>query len=103
MPFHFDIDNHTVDILPPIVDLKESGISPAKHCSNKANNKILSVLPTFQLEKLLDYSYPTSNGKGNPECLTAFLLKAEFEEDKDRTGGQPLKGRRGFNVPPRQY
>ena len=103
MPFHFDIDNHTVNVLPPIVDLKKLGISASHHCSNKANNEIISALPTFQIDNLLDYSYPTSNGRGHPECLSSFLLKAELEEDKDRTGGQPLKGRRGFNVPPRQY
>lgn len=103
MPFNFDIDRHTIDVLPPIVDLQKSGISVAKHCSNKANNKMLGALPTFQINDLLDYTYPSHNGRGNPECLSSFLVQAELEEDKDRTGGQPLKGRRGFNVPPRQY
>jgi len=103
LPFNFDIDAHTIDVLPPIVDLKKSGISLTQHCSNKANDKILGALPTFQINNLLDYTYPSHNGKGSPECLSNFLVQAELEEDKDRTGGQPLKGRRGFNVPPRQY
>jgi len=103
MPFNFDNDQHTIGVLPPIVDLQKSGISLTRHCSNKANNNILSELPTYQLSDLLDYSYPNHNGKGQLECLSSFLIKAELEEDKDRTGGQRLKGRRGFNVPPRQY
>ena len=103
MPFNFDIDRHTIDVLPPIVNLQKTGISLSKHCSNKSNNELLGILPTFQLNDVLDYKYPSNNGKGQPECLSNFLVHAELEEDKDRTAGQPLKGRRGFNVPPRQY
>jgi len=103
MPYNFDTDKHTLDVLPPILDLPKTGLSVATHFSNKANNKVIAKLPTYQLKGILDYSYPNHNGKGQPECLSTFLVEAELEEDKDRTGGQPLKGRRGFNVPPRQY
>lgn len=103
MPFNFDLDKHTIDVLPPITNLQKSGISVAEHCSNKTNNETISKLSSLQLDDVLDYTYPSHNGKGQPECLSTFLIQAEFEEDKDRTTGQPLKGRRGFNVPPRQY
>lgn len=103
LPFQYDIDQHTLHVLPPVCDLPSLHLSPVKHFSNKANNQAISNLPTYKLDDILDYRYPKDNGKGNPECLSTFLVKAEKEEEKDRTGGQPLKGIRGFNVPPRQY
>ena len=103
LPFQYDIDKHTVGLFPPIMDLESSQLSPVKHFSNKTNNEVISKLPSYKMTELLDYSYPVTNGKGTPECLSTFLVKAEKEEEKDRTGGQPVKGRRGFNFPPRQY
>ena len=103
MPYYYSVDKHTVQVLPPICNLAKLGLKPDKHFSNSANNAMMASLPTYSCADLLDNSYPINNGRGTPECLSTFLSRAEFEEEKDRTGGQPLKGRRGFNVPPRQY
>jgi len=103
MPFYYDVDKHTAPVFPPICNLDKLGLSHGIHLHNTASNDSISSLPTYDIADLLDLSYPTTNGRGNPECLSSFLVRAEFEEEKDRTGGQPLKGRRGFNVPPRQY
>lgn len=103
MPFYYNVDTQTANVLPPVCNLPSLNLSPAKYFSNKVNNELIAALPTYQLDNILDYSYPTTNGRGTPECLSSFLIQAELEEYKDRTGGQPLKGRRGFNVPPRQY
>lgn len=103
MPFYYNIDSQTVNILPPICNLKSLGLSSKDYFSNKASKGSISSLPTYKLDDILDYSYSTSNGKGTAECLSTFLIRSEMEEYKDRTGGQPLKGRRGFNVPARQY
>lgn len=103
MPFYYNIDRQTANIFPPICNLSGLKLQSTKYFSNKVTNSLISELPTYQLHDILDYSYPTTNGRGTPECLSTFLVEAEFEEYKDRTGGQRLKGRRGFNVPPRQY
>jgi len=103
MPYHYNFDQHTSPVLPPITNLLKLHISADKHLNNASQNDLLSSLPTYQINELLDTTYSEKNGKGTPECLSSFLLRAEFEEDKDRTSGQPLKGRRGFNVPARQY
>jgi len=103
MPYYYDIDKHTSPVFPPVCNLPNLNLSATEHFSNKSTNERIGSLPTYQISDLLDYSYPTCNGKGTPECLSTFLTNAELEEEKDRTGGQPMKGRRGFNVPPRQY
>jgi len=103
MPSYFDVDQHTAQILPPVCNLTKLKLSPAKHLSNEARDETISSLPSYNLKDILDVSYPDSNGKGTPECMSKFLVRAEFEEEKDRSGGQPMKGRRGFNMPPRQY
>lgn len=103
MPHFFDVDKHTAQVLPPICDLTSLGLSTGKHLANNISNSLVSSLPTYQSDAILDYRYPVTNGKGTPECLTSFLMRADLEEEKDRTGGQPVRGRRGFNVPARQY
>ena len=103
MSFYFDRDKYTAPIFPPVCNLQSLGLSVDKHLSNKSSNNDIASLPIYDINDVLDKTYPTNNGKGTPECLSTFLIQAELEEEKDRTGGQPMKGRRGFNVPPRQY
>lgn len=103
MPFFYDVDKHTAPVLPPVCNLEGLQLSAHKHFNNATSNDVIASLPTYSVQQILDKSYPTTNGKGTPECLSTFLVRAELEEEKDRTGGQPLKGRRGFNVPKRQY
>ena len=103
MSFYFGRDKHKAPIFPPIDSLQSLGLSFAKHLSNKSSNNDKASLPIYHINDVLDKSYATNNGKGTPECLSTFLIQAELEEEKDRTGGQPMKGRRSFNIPPRQY
>nr|XP_047143239.1 uncharacterized protein LOC124817343 [Hydra vulgaris] len=103
MPWNYSVDKYTSNVLPPICNLPGLGLTSDIHFSNKATNSTISQLPSYSLDQILCYKYSRDNGVGTSECLSTFLTKAELEEEKDRTGGQPVKGIRGFNVPKRQY
>jgi len=101
-PQFYDVDKHTLQVLPPICNLKALGIRRDRHLRYASATEDVASLPTYN--NVLDVTYPTHNGAGTPECLSTFLFRADMEEDKDRTGGQKLmKPRKGFNVKPRQY
>jgi hypothetical protein len=104
MPRYYNMDEHTMPLLPPICNLKSLGIDPKKHLRWSTARKDLLALPTWTLEEILDVTYPSHNGKGTPECLTTFLLRSDGEEHKLRKeGGEVMKPRKGFNIRPRQY
>jgi len=101
-PEFYDVDKHTLQVLPPTCNLKALGIRRDRHLRYASDTEDVASLPTYT--NVLDVTYPTHNGAGTPECLSTFLFRADMEEDKDRTGGQKLmKPRKGFNVKPRQY
>jgi len=104
MPKYYNIDQHTLPLLPPMCNLKSLGIVPKKHLRWSTARKDLIELPTWTLEEVLDVTYPSNNGKGTPECLTSFLLRSDGEEFKLRQeGGKVGKPLKGFNMKPRQY
>merc|ERR1712002_58840 len=80
MPYFYSVDKHTAQVFPPVCNMTKLGLSADKHLSNNADYKVLSSLPTFNLDDVLDVSYSTTHGRGQPECLSTFLLRAEFEE-----------------------
>jgi len=106
MPFQFNIDSQTMSLLPPILNLNKMQLNPENYFTNAVSKQQLLQLPLYQLPQCVDYSYKElSTYMGTPalECMSAFLLRAEKEEQKDRFNGQAIRGRRGFNVPKRQY
>lgn len=102
MPFNYNIDKHTIHLMPPICNLPALNLEGNEVFSNQVSAEKVRALPSFKLSEVLSYSYPNHNGIGTPECLSDFLKRAELEEQKDRTYGQQVKGRRGFNVAARQ-
>ena len=104
MPKYFNVDEHTLQLMPPMCDVKSLGITPSKHLRWNTAKKDLIAFPTWGLDQVLDVTYPTHNGRGTPECLSTFLLRADGEEFKARKeGGEVGKPRKGFNMKPRQY
>eukprot|EP00112_Aurelia_sp_Birch-Aquarium-sp1_P025384 Seg841.7 transcript_id=Seg841.7/GoldUCD/mRNA.D3Y31 product="hypothetical protein" protein_id=Seg841.7/GoldUCD/D3Y31 len=74
LPQEYDVDSVTFDIYPPIF----SGLQNL-HLFDHQQNDIPS-LTEYELSDILDVSYTSFNGKGNPEGLTEFLLRAYDEE-----------------------
>merc|ERR1712168_340117 len=101
MPKYYNVDQHTLQVMPPVCDLESLGITPSKHLRWSTRKADLLAFPTFTPEQVLDTSYPTDNGQWSPECLSTFLLRADQEELKQEIqGGEVGKPRKGFNVPP---
>jgi len=101
MPKFFNMDQHTLNVLPPMCNITSLNLSPEKHFRWSTPTADLEALPTYQPEQIFDISYPSHNGKATPECLTTFLLRADGEEKKHRETSFK-KQRGGFNVKPRQ-
>ena len=100
LPQEYDVDCVTFDICPPIF----SGLQNL-HLIDHQQDAIPN-LTGCELPDILDLSYTSFNGKGNPEGLTEFLLRAYDEEIQYNTPVNfkakkiPRKHRRFLNFKP---
>ena len=82
LPKGYNLDKHTAEVLPPVYS-SHPGIDPRLFRKDSCD-ETTGILPKIQLADVLDYSYPQHYGKGQPEDLTEFLIRAERTELKPR-------------------
>jgi len=82
LPTGFDLDYHTAELHPPVYR-RNSSLHPLIH-TKLATEDIVSSELLFSLRDILDYEYKESHGKGQPEDLVEFLIRAEARELRPR-------------------
>merc|ERR1712048_968915 len=84
LPYKFDPDKHTMNMLPPISNTSTFDESFWKRfASFNVSSEEIADLPVLSMNEALNlnsYTDLSDYGTTTPECLSSFLVKAEFEE-----------------------